>query len=155
MELQSDTFVILTSSCKGSVWSCGLDCGLSCSSGQWSSLGQVFSASGRRGDRRRASQAPVWLVFTSPCGWVIAEVAFHLAITCAADKVHVSASERPPQEPQCWLQGASFCWGALLSVVPGPQRMLSHLFCLPVWEIVAQQLESCLVEHRRPSRAGG
>lgn len=107
------------------------------------------------GGQEKASQAPVWLVFTSPCGCVIAEVAFHLAITCAADKVHVSASERPPQEPQCWLQGASFCWGALLSVVPGPQRMLSHLFCLPVWEIVAQQLESCLVEHRRPSRAGG
>lgn len=35
-------------------------------------------------------------------------------------------------------------------VVPVPRHMPNHLFCLFVLENVAQQLESCLVEHRRP-----
>ena len=112
----------------------------------------------------RGSQPPMRLGFSLPrCSWgafLLSSV--WLAIVCAEERVRVSAfrplemwrARAHPRNRNAGSRGLA-CWGALLSVVvPVPRHMLNHLFCLFVLENVAQQLESCLVEHIRPFRAG-
>ena len=107
------------------------------------------------------------LRFTLLGHWVIPEVVSYLVASGQASSPWKQRSECLPSSPcdaagmhtppgiGALFQRASVCWGALLSVVvPAPCHMLNHLFCLFVLENVAQQLESCLVEHRRPFRAG-